>query len=108
MSGFMRLQLWQEPAERLDDPRYGDVVPRSEAEADGSRASYSVDRSDYSATWWAEYSAPGYMDRTDTVGPYEDPIEATLAAITLYGDNEPGSDDRREAARIIRNIRNAR
>ena len=104
----MRLQVWQEPAERLDDPDYGDVVPLSEAEAYSDRPAYSVDRSDYSGTWWAGYSAPGYMDRTDTVGPYEDPIEATLAALVLYGDNEPGSDDRREAACIIRNIRNAR
>ncbi len=59
--------------------------------------------------WFGEYSAPGFMDRTDPCGPFEGPIEAALGTCKLYGDfDEPHSADRRECAEVIRRIRAAR
>lgn len=103
MSGHMKLSVWSEPAERLDDPDNGDLVPRSEAGADDSRAAYSAP--EHAHAWWGQYTAPGYMDRTDTSGPYASAAEAARETFALYGDDEPGSDDRRELAALLWQIR---
>ena len=50
--------------------------------------------------WFAWYTAPGYMDRTDPVGPYKGPIPALRAAFDSYGDPE-SPDDRRELAGLL-------
>jgi len=55
----------------------------------------------------ARYSAPGYLDCTDECEG-ETPEEAARNAAELFGDNEKGSDDRKELAGVLRQIRKAR
>jgi len=38
--------------------------------------------------WFAYYSAPGYLDRTDYVGPFSTEEEARKECKELYGDEE--------------------
>jgi hypothetical protein len=42
--------------------------------------------------WCAHYSAPGYLDQTDWMGPYETEEEALKECQELYGDEE-GADE---------------
>lgn len=54
--------------------------------------------------WFAEYSAPGYMDKTDSVGPYKTAPEAILECLRLYGEEGEGSiasDDELEAIDLL-------
>lgn len=103
--GFMELQVWRENgryAKETGDMGEG-YYPDSYIAA--CPEAYVVEEGSPSrAMWWAEYSAPGYMDKTD-VCYGETAIEAAYEAFRLYGDDTPGSDDRRELAQVIRNIR---
>lgn len=92
MSGFMKLQVWQEPEHNGS--------PISEADEQPEHIRPKV--------WWGQYSAPGYMDRTETCGPFASAADAARETFALFGDNEPGSGDRRELASILWNIRGAK
>jgi hypothetical protein len=92
MAGFMRLEVWREMALDVN----GDVYPESEVDSDLLPLARKV-----GARWFANYSAPGYMDRTETVGPYNSPLKAARECFGLYGDTETGSADRSELAQFI-------
>lgn len=80
MSGFMQLRVWQDDAVTTRD---GLVLPREQAEADQKADPIeSVDQPDM---WWGEYTASGYMDRTDACGPFETPVEAVVETFKLLG-----------------------
>lgn len=94
MSGHMRLSVWRaEIHEDNDGQTYPDPDDDLPTLATGRKA------------WWGQYTAPGYMDRTDTSGPYASAAEAARETFALYGDDEPGSDDRRELAALLWQIR---
>ena len=106
MSGFMVLQVWAEPSAETSDGE--GPMPLAEATAHcNDRAAHTVNVSK-GRFWWGRYSAPGYMDRTDTCGPFTSAAEAARETFALYGDDEPGSDDRKELAALLWNIRGAR
>ena len=88
----MRLQVWAEPEHN--------GLPISEADEQPEHIGPKV--------WWGQYSAPGYMDRTETCGPFASPAEAARKTFELFGDDERGSEDRAELARILRQIRGAK
>lgn len=102
MSGFMVLQVWQETGlegECLVDDGSG-WYPESHVEADPESYRLSGDKQEL---WWAEYSAPGYMDRTDSVCA-STPWGAALAAFELYGDFE-SREERSELASMFWQLR---
>jgi hypothetical protein len=80
VSGFMRLRIWQSDTVVT---RSGELLPRSIAECDPEDPIESVEQTD---EWWGEYTAPGYMDKTEPCGPYGDPIEAVCQTLFMYGD----------------------
>jgi hypothetical protein len=53
----------------------------------------------------ARYSAPGYLDCTDYIYSDVGPIDAARECFARYGEDESGSDDRRELAQVIREAR---
>ena len=65
MAGFMKLQTWH-GTEEIDgeEPKTG---------------------------YWACYSAPGFMDRTDLVGPCDSYTEAVMECLSMYGEEGEGS-----------------
>jgi hypothetical protein len=77
-------------------------------------AAYCNDRAAHTVSvskervWWGQYSAPGYTDRTETCGPFASAADAARETFALFGDNEPGSGDRRELASILWNIRGSK
>lgn len=74
----MRLQVWREKSVSDGD---GGLIPISERETiEGGKPGPIL--------WWACYSAPGYMDRTESVAG-DTAEEAILAAFDLFGDEEP-------------------
>ena len=79
MSGFMKMQCWQD---WIDVDAEGNEHPR--CFCDGT----STEREG----WFAMYSAPGYMDRTEPVGPFETATEAVETCFDLYGDPEDQAD----------------
>lgn len=106
MSGFMQLQVWAEPSAETSDGQ--GPMPLDEASIYcNDRAAHTVNVSK-ERVWWGRYSAPGYMDRTETCGPFTSAAEAARETFALFGDDEPGSDDRRELARILWQIRGAK
>lgn len=96
MSGHMKLSVWREAAVYIADDD-STLYPLSEHEDDHTPSG--------TFGWWGQYTAPGYMDRTDTSGPYASAAEAARETFALYGDDEPGSDDRRELAAILWQLR---
>jgi hypothetical protein len=106
MSGHMSLEVWNEAAEEHD----GALYPQSHCEdgcpnPDGCGPDCELPTVSRGMAWFAWYSAPGYLDRTDTVASKVGPIDAAREAFSTYGNDEPGSDDRRELARVIRQCR---
>ena len=100
MSGFMQLQVWRENAVETES---GCAMPETDwTPEDGPRVGQPM------RAWWGCYSAPGYMDRTETCGPFASPAEAARKTFELFGDDERGSEDRAELARILRQIRGAK
>jgi len=100
MAGFMRLTVWAEEGLAFNDAE----APRSETPDEVSELAESI-----GMRYWANYTAPGYMDRTDTCGPFTSALEAARECAELFGDlEEKGSPDRVELANVIREIRAAR
>lgn len=97
MSGFMVLQVTLEDIEKNEK---GERRIRDTFE-DHEKTSFVGRR------WCARYSAPGYMDCTDYVigDAIEGPIDVARECFAMYGYDEPGSDDRRELAQVIRQAR---
>lgn len=98
MSGFMKLQVWPELAvEARLDVDCNEVMPQSVADANSYP--YTV----VGKRWFAQYSAPGYMDQTGHVmaDTAEEAIDECLA---LYGEDEEGSDDVAEAEQLKRTL----
>ncbi len=103
MSGHMQLQLWREAAEEHD----GSLYPQSQCENDCPDGYEGCELPNVSAgqAWFARYSAPGYLDCTDHVASKAGPIDAARQIFEMHGDDEKGSDDRRELAQVIRQAR---
>ena len=99
MSGFMQLQVWQEDgADFVTESGYGvELRPLSYGDE-------PIGATKVSGLWWAEYTAPGYLDRTDPVYG-ETPQEAARECFYMYGVDEQGSGDRKELAAILWEIR---
>jgi hypothetical protein len=98
MAGFMQLQVWQEVGLEAIDPEDTSnsyLMPQSYAEHCESIAEPDIDPH----AWWAEYTAPGYMDKTDCVYG-KTPIEAARECFELYGDWE-STEDRSELAAVL-------
>lgn len=101
MAGFMKLQAWSE--------HYADFAPASGGFAETRPLSEQGDDqrvSDVSERkgWFARYSAPGYMDRTDSVGPFDTYQEAIQECLRLYGEEGEGSiasEDELEAIEML-------
>lgn len=43
--------------------------------------------------WFARYSAPGYLDATDWMGPYDSAEEAEAECRSVYGDEEDSESE---------------
>ena len=57
-----------------------------------------------STGWYSRYSAPGYLDCTDTEGPFESEEEAASGSFEMYGDQGAGDEltaDEQELIDII-------
>jgi hypothetical protein len=105
MSGFMVLQVWKEAAEEHD----GALYPRSHCEdgcpcPDAHGPDCDLPTVSAGEAWFAEYTAPGYMDRTDNVCSTLGPIEAARECFATYAD-DTDPDERAELARVIRQAR---
>lgn len=104
MAGFMRLEVWQEKAicaEEPDDRGNYHLWPESYAEGlkTTGHEKYCGCTETGTLQWWAEYTAPGYLDRTDPV--YGDtPTEAARECFNLYG-NEESPEERSELAAML-------
>jgi hypothetical protein len=82
MAGFMVMQVWREPGVCCETPDGEQTLPVSVVDANSYKALYVV-----GGLYWAEYSAPGYMDRTDPVCGAT-PAEVINACFDLYGNEE--------------------
>lgn len=91
MAGFMQLHVWRDGAYLTDE---GYVLTSIEAQDHTGNAEPIGDR------YFAHYTAPGYMDCTDHVQG-KSVREVVLECLSLYGDDEHDSDDRREAAQVL-------
>lgn len=94
----MQLQVWAEQARAT---QAGEVFPESHISRDDGPYLWGGK----AKTWFARYSAQGYMDCTDFCHSQVGPIDAAYAAFELYGDTERGSVDSIELARTIRALR---
>lgn len=105
MAGFMRLQVWRERMTlrwdtEANGPRF---VPVSEAHGyEDLPAEIEAERDGYAEpniggegamAYWANYSAPGYMDKTDTSGPWPTGFEALYDAFTSYASDEADDEE---------------
>ena len=86
MAGFMVLQVWREMAVENAD---GCLYPVSASEENDTPLGEE--------RWFAQYSAPGYMDCTDTVWG-ETAREALGACWALFGDDQDPSERSEYAA----------
>jgi len=97
----MQLQVWRERMVLRWDADSQDARFVPESEAHGFDDLPEIIASEIEAyaepniggegslAWFACYSAPGYMDRTDTSGPWPTALEAGVACWDLYdGDGE--------------------
>lgn len=99
MAGFMKLAVWAEEGLAFNDAE----APCSETPDDIEGLATPI-----GLKFWAHYSAPGYMDRTETCGPFDTALQAARECAELFGDlDEKNSPDRVELANIIREIRAA-
>lgn len=95
MSGFMTLEVWQEMGAEFDVPYEGlQFLPLTV----GMANDYTRQGPRENA-WWAQYSAPGYMDQTEMVHGTT-PSEAAKACFELYGDWE-SPEERAELASVL-------
>ena len=106
MSGFMRLTAYRASFADYVPMEGGFAEMRECDTVDSSEALQIV--SDVATAWFARYSAPGYMDQTDSVGPFKTPREAAQACFDLYGeeseDPEHPSPDEIELTEVFEAI----
>ena len=100
MAGFMRLQVWRERMTLRVDPESGDprFVPESEAHGYGDLPEIIASEiegyaepnigGEGSMAYFSCYSAPGYMDRTETSGPWPTAMEALCSTFETYASDE--------------------
>ena len=99
MAGFMELVFWQEASVCDDD---GNYIPRSFAPEEIQRGGVIA----HGSLWWAQYTAPGYMDQTDPV--YGDTaVEALEECFAMYGD-DTDPEERAEYAACLWEARKLR
>lgn len=117
MAGFMKLVVWQEAAVTMAKDE--SPVPASEAERGVPIAhthelvrTYRPEMGGHIAgskwfqcrtcdawledgglKWWGKYSAPGYMDQTETTGPWDTAQEAALETFGLFGEKQDYPED---------------
>lgn len=98
MSGFMQLQVYPAMSVTIGGTRVeeGSACPSCDAYDNTTCECAHEGRK---PGWFARYSAPGYLDCTDTVYG-STPDEAACEAFALYGD-DTNQDDRRELAAIL-------
>ena len=80
----MQLQVWREAAHEHANGS-GDVFPRSELET------HEIGPCVNQHAWWSRYSAPGYMDKTDTCGPYRNSVDAAIGSFEMHGEVGDGA-----------------
>lgn len=89
---FMQIETYQGHFQRINNTNEGDILtPEKYAEYPGNEeaaAAYGVEPEDVETVfgWFARLSAPGYMDCTDWIGPYDTEEEAVEECEALYGD----------------------
>lgn len=112
--GFMTLQVEKFVALVVDGPLGGEIVPWDLLGGDpGAPRMLDVDDDDARETlaraapfcpdgtrvvwsaeivegWFARMSAPGYLDCTDWIGPYDTAEEAERECREMYGDDDEG------------------
>lgn len=99
MSDFMQLQTYHGHFQRINNTSEGDILtPEEYAEYPGNEeaaAAYNVEPEDVETVfgWFARYSAPGYMDCTDWMGPYDTEEEAAKECKEMYGPEQPSTTD---------------
>jgi hypothetical protein len=76
---------WNDQEERYTREFEAQLIDRCEG-----REVYSVERV---SGWFCRLSAPGYMDCTDTNGPFESEELAAEYLVETYGDDMPDDDD---------------
>lgn len=95
MAGFMKLQVYRVPCAGYAPVTGGlaDVLPCEIGDANDKLQRVS----DTAERWFARYSAPGYMDATDPVGPHDTAREAARECFKLYGaesyEGDPSPDE---------------
>jgi hypothetical protein len=96
--GFMRPQIVNEKFFRIED-QHGDsrLVPADAygtAEKAAQEEGVDVENVTEESGWFAQLSAPGYLDQTDWEGPFGSEEEARAHLEEMYGDDmESDSDD---------------
>ncbi len=98
MAGFMVLKVWREAGVEALDPEDINCTYLQPESHVGAEHRVAGGESDTNA-WWAQYSAPGYMDRTDVVHGTT-AVEAALECFAIYGNDE-SKEDRDELAAIL-------
>lgn len=88
MAGFMVLQVWREGGVENPD---GEIYPASSANENDTPL--------LGQRWWAQYSAPGYMDQTTPVYA-ESAVDAAKVCFDLFGDWE-SPEERSEYASVL-------
>lgn len=103
MAGHMRLTVWQDHAvEGADGCAYpADACDGNQVWSEGECR--FVPFKPIGKRWFAQYTAPGYLDRTDPVSG-ETAVEACEECWTLYGNE----DDPAEVAEFEARLEEAR
>ena len=89
-SGHMTWEITQEHFQRISNTKEGDILcPEAYAEFPGNEEAaeaYGVSPEDVETLfgWFARLSAPGYLDATDWLGPYDTEEEAAEALLDAY------------------------
>jgi hypothetical protein len=104
MAGFMELQVWKAAAEEHDGVLYPqDMCGEGCPCPDSHGSDCDLPSTSAGQAWFARYSAPGYLDRTDPVYSTTGPIDAARQAFETYGSDS--EQERRELAQVIRQAR---
>ena len=88
---FMQPQVWRERISIVADDMQEMELP--EDEADARRDGFTMVKPTKRSAWWAQLSAPGYMDRTDTAGPFDTEREAAEYLCETYADDIDDCDE---------------
>ena len=90
---FMRPETWEGSAWEVNTSVGTERISFDESEPDLSNLEGKPDEGQDPILvkgWWARLTAPGYLDCTDTMGPYETEEEAMAELHEVYGDSETG------------------